>query len=309
MRCAGSTVTLPRLGAVGTHEPTRKLARRVDNGTARILSATVSRTAQRWFVSFTVEVDRAVPDVHARPGSAIGIDLGVKALLTGVDDRGNVVTVAGPKALRSALRALRRASRAHSRTEPGSASRRKSAARLARIHARAASVRSDALHTVTTDLATRYETVVAEDLNVAGMTRNHRLARAIADQGFGQARRMLGYKTTWHGGQLIIAGRWFPSSRTCSGCGTVKAKLALSERTYTCPGCGLSLDRDVNAAANLLTLAASGAESHNASRGTVRPGLAGRVPVKEEPGTATAGQTGTASGQPLAAGQELTHAH
>src|ERR1035441_3384896 len=106
MRCAGSTVTLPRLGAVRTHEPTRKLARRVDNGTARILSATVSRTAQRWFVSFTVEVDRAVPDRHARPGSVIGVDLGVKTLLTGVDDRGNVVTVAGPRALRAAVRNL-----------------------------------------------------------------------------------------------------------------------------------------------------------------------------------------------------------
>jgi putative transposase len=120
---------------------------------------------------------------------------------------------------------------------------------------------------------------------------------------------MLGYKTTWHGGQLIIASRWFPSSRTCSGCAAVKTKLPLSERTYTCPGCGLTLDRDINAAANLLKLAASGAESQNASRGTVRPGPAGHVPVKEEPGTATAGQTGTASGQPLAAGQELTHAH
>jgi putative transposase len=289
--------------------PLAKLARRVDNGTARILSATASRTAQRWFVSFTVEVERTVPDVHARPGSAIGIDLGVKALLTGVDDGGNVVTVAGPKALRSSLRRLRRASRAHSRTERGSASRRKSAARLARIHARAASVRAGALHKTTTDLARRYETVVAEDLNVAGMTRNHRLARAICDQGFGQARRMLGYKTSWAGGQLIIASRWFPSSRTCSGCATVKTKLPLSERTYTCPSCGLDLDRDINAAANLLTLAASGAESQNASRGTARPGPAGRVPVKEEPGTATAGQTGTASGQPLAAGQELTHAH
>ena len=113
MRCAGSTVTLPRLSAVRTHESTRKLARRLDNGTARILSATVSRTAQRWFVSFTAEVERTAPDVHARPGSAIGIDLGVKTLLTGVDDRGNVVTVAGPKAPRSSLRRLRRASRSH----------------------------------------------------------------------------------------------------------------------------------------------------------------------------------------------------
>ena len=91
-------MTLPRLGTIRTHESTRKLARRLENGTARILSATVSRTAQRWFVSFCVEVERAIPERHARPGSAIGVDLGVKTLLTGVDDAGNVITVAGPKA-------------------------------------------------------------------------------------------------------------------------------------------------------------------------------------------------------------------
>jgi len=309
MRCTGTTVTLPRLGTVRTHEPTRKLARRLDAGTGRILSATVSRTAQRWSVSLTVEIERAVPGRHARPGSAIGIDLGVKTLLTGVDGAGNVVTVDGPKALRSSLRRLRRASRAHSRKAKGSANRRKSAARLARVHARVASVRGDALHKATSTLATRYETVVAEDLNVAGMSRNRRLARAISDQGFGQARRMLTYKTIWNGGALIAAGRWFPSSKTCSGCGAVKAKLALSERTYVCTACGLVLDRDVNAAANLLKLAASGAESQNACGGTVRPGLAGHVPLKQEPGTAHAGETGTAAGQLVAAGRELTHAH
>jgi len=309
MRCAGKMVTLPRLGTIATHESARKLARRLENGTARILSATVSRTAQRWFVSFTVEVERAIPERHARPGSAIGIDLGVKTLLTGMDDAGNVVTVDGPKALRSSLRKLRRASRAHSRKAKGSANRRKSAARLARIHARVANVRADALHKATSGLASRYETVVTEDLNVAGMTRNRRLARAIADQGFGQARRMLGYKTTWNGGHLTVVGRFYPSSKTCSGCGAVKTKLALSERTYVCTACGLVLDRDVNAAVNLLKLAASGAESQNACGGTVRPGLAGRVPVKQEPGTALAGETGTASGQLLAAGRELTHAH
>jgi putative transposase len=222
MRCAGSTVTLPRLGTIGTHEPTRKLARKLENGTARILSATVSRTAQRWFVSLTVEVDQAVPAQHARPGSVIGVDLGIKTLLTGADDRGTVVTAEGPQALRSALRRLRRASRAHSRKTRGSANRRKSAAQLARIHARVANVRTDALHKATTGLARRYETVVAEDLNVAGMTRNHRLARAVSDQGFGQARRMLAYKTGWNGGTLILAGRWYPSSKTCSGCGAVK---------------------------------------------------------------------------------------
>jgi putative transposase len=300
MRCAGRAVTLPRLGIIATHESTRKLTRRLENGTARILSATVSRTAQRWFVSFTCEVERAVPVRHARPGSAIGVDLGVKTLLTGADDGGNVVTVDGPRPLRSSLRRLRRASRAHSRKARGSANRRKSVARLARVHARVANIRAGALHQATTALAARYETVVAEDLNVAGMTRNRRLARAVADQGFGQARRMLAYKTAWHGGRLITAGRWFPSSKMCSACGAVKAKLPLSERSYRC-GCGLVLDRDVNAARNLLKLAASGAERVNACGGTVRPGVAGHVPVNQEPGTASAGKTGTATRQREAA--------
>jgi putative transposase len=244
-----------------------------------------------------------------RPGSSIGIDLGVSTLLTGVDDSGNVITVVGPKALRTSLRRLRRASRAHSRKAPGSVNRRKSAARLARIHAKAANARTDALHQATTELARRYETVIAEDLNVAGMIRNRHLARAITDQGLGTARRMLAYKTTWNGGRLIIAGRWFPSSKACSGCGAAKAKLALSERTYRCDRCDLVMDREVNAASNLLHLAASGAGSINACGGTIRPGPAGHVPVKQEPGAARAGKTGTASGQPLAAGRELTHAH
>jgi putative transposase len=134
-----------------------------------------------------------------------------------------------------------------------------------------------------------------EDLNVAGMTRSRRLARAISDQGFGQARRMLACKTSWNGGRLILAGRWYPSSKTCSGCGAVKAKLPLSERAYACTACGLVIDRDANAAVNLLQLAASGAESLNACGGTVRPGPAGHVPVKQEPGTAQAGKAGTAS--------------
>ena len=309
MRCAGSTVTLPRLGKIKTYESTRKLARRLANGSARILSATVSRTAQRWFCSFIVEIQQAIPQRHARPGSAIGIDLGVKTLLTGIDDQDQVVTVAGPKPLSAGLRRLRSASRAHSRKVRGSANRRKSAARLARLHVRVANVRTDALHKATTALARRYETIVAEDLNVAGMGRNRRLARAVADQGFGRARRMLAYKTTWHGGQLIVAGRFYPSSKTCSGCGAVKAKLALSERTYRCDHCGRVLDRDVNAARNLLALAVSGAERLNACGGTARPGTAGHAPLKQEPGTAPAGKTGTASGQPLAAGQKNTHAH
>jgi putative transposase len=301
IRCAGRTVTLPRIGTLCTHEPTRKLGRRLENGTARILSATVTRTAQRWFVSFTIEVDRVMPKRPAAPGSAVGVDLGVKTLLTGVDDAGAVVTVNGPKALGSSLRKLRRASRAHSRNNVGGANRRKHADRLARIHARVTNVRADALHKATTDLAARYETIVAEDLNVTGMLANRRLARAVSDQGFGQARRMLGYKTTWNGGRFVVADRWYPSSKTCSACGWRKPSLTLAERTFTCEVCGLVLDRDENAARNLRDLAASGAESLNACGGTVRPGHAGRVPLKQEPGTASADETGTAARQQEAA--------
>lgn len=135
---------------------------------------------------FTVEIDRTVPQRHARPWAAIGIDLGVKTLLTGVDDGGNVLIVEGAKPLRVSLRKLRRACRTHSRKAPGPANRRKSAARLARIHARIANIRTDILHKATSALAVRYQTVIVEDLNVAGMTRNRHLARSIADQGLGE---------------------------------------------------------------------------------------------------------------------------
>jgi putative transposase len=146
-------------------------------------------------------------------------------------------------------------------------------------------------------LAARYETVAIEDLNVAGMTRNGKLARAITDQGLGTVRRLLGYKTTWNGGTLVLAGRFYPSSKTCSGCGTVKAKLALSERSYQCAACGLVINRDVNAARNLLNLAASGAESLNAREGTIRPRPARHAPPNLEPGPPHGGKTGTAAPQ------------
>jgi putative transposase len=284
-----------------THESTVKLARKTGDGSARILSATVSRTAQRWFVSLTVAVERDEPGQHARQGSAAGIDPGVKTLLTGVDNAGNVIEVAGPKPLRSALRRLRQASRAHSRRQPGPARRRKAAGRLARIHAKVTNVRADALHKATTRLAGRYETVVAEDLNVTGMTASRKMARAVAGQGFGAARRMLGYKTERNGGVLVVADRWYPSGKTCSSCGSVKAKLTLKMRAFACDVCGHTEDRDVNAARNLLSLAASGAERLNARGAAVRPGQAGHAALKREPGTARAGKTGTAAPQGTAA--------
>ncbi len=207
----------------------------------------------------------------------------MKTLITGADDRGNVVSIPGPRPLGTALRKLQRASHTHSRKQPGSANRRKSAARLARIHAKVANVRADVLHKATSMLAASYQTVVAEDLNVAGMVRNRRLARAIFDQGFGQTRRLLAYKTAWNGGAFVLADRFYPSSKTCSACGMVKTKLSLSERIYSCQACGLVIGRDVNAARNLLNLAASGAERLNARGGVVRPGKAGHTSMKQEP--------------------------
>jgi putative transposase len=286
IRCVGTSVMLPRLGVIKTHESTRKLARRLEAGTARIMSATVTRTAHRWFVSFTVQVEKSIPLQHPHPGSSIGIDLGVTTLLTGADSRGAVILAEGPSPLRASMRKLCRASRAHSRKVAGSRNRRKSCARLSRLHARVANIRADALHKATSMFASRYETIVVEDLNVTGMASNRRLARAVMDQGFGQARSLLQYKATWNGGRLIVAECWFPSSKICSGCGSAKTKLNLSERTYRCDKCGLVIDRDVNAARNLLNLAASGAERLNACGGTVRPGHARVIPVNQEPGAA-----------------------
>ncbi|GAA3093136.1 hypothetical protein GCM10020001_005750 [Nonomuraea salmonea] len=133
----------------------------------------------------------------------------MKALLTGVDDGGRLIEVAGPKALRAGLRKLRRLGRTLSRKVKGSNNRRKAADRLARHHARVANVRADALHKATTALAAQYATVVVEDLNVNGMLANRRLARAVADQGFGTARRLLAYKTGWNGGRS-----WWPTAGT-----------------------------------------------------------------------------------------------
>ena len=285
-------VTLPRLGTIHTHESTRKLARHLERQTGRILSATVRLEGGRWFVAFTCEIDRA-EQVLSRPDAVVGVDLGVKELA--VLSTGEVI--ANPRHHRSALRRLRRlnkqlARRIGPRTPDGG--RREASARwattkaaLGEAHARVANQRRNGIHQLTSRLASTYGTVVVEDLNVSGMLANRSLARAVTDAGMGEVRRQLTYKTTWNGGRLVVADRWYPSSKTCSGCGAVKAKLALSERSYACTGCGLVLDRDLNAALNLAALAADVAQScgetQNARGGAVRPGVRARLaPAKRE---------------------------
>ncbi|MGX1673339.1 IS607 family element RNA-guided endonuclease TnpB [Streptomyces sp. NPDC055400] len=261
----GRHVTLPRLGTIRTHEPTGKLLARVQAGTARILSATVRRERGRWFASFQVEVRRDLVRV-ARPEAAVGVDLGVKTLAVMADSTGEIRAVANPGHYDQALKQLRRASRAVSRRQgPDRRTGRKPSKRWEKantarnkVHHRVTNLRADALHKLTTALAAEYGTVVVEDLNVAGMLRNRRLARKIADAGFGEIRRQLTYKTSQrHGTRTITADRWYPSSKTCSGCGAVKAKLPLHVRTYHCDACGLVIDRDDNAARNLAALTAA----------------------------------------------------
>ena len=252
-------VVLPRLGRLKLHESARKLARRLEAGTARIMSATLRRDAGRWFVSFTVAIHREQRTPY-RPGSVVGVDVGITHLA--VLSTGELIP--NPRHLEDAQARLRALGRALSRKQgPDRRTKQKPSkrwsrarARLGRAHARVANLRRDGLHKLTTRLARAHGTIVVEDLNVAGMLRNRRLSRRIADAGFGEIRRQLAYKTCWNGGRLLVADRWYPSSKTCSACGAVKTKLTLAERTYHCTVCGLVLDRDLNAARNLAALAA-----------------------------------------------------
>ncbi|MFE3983422.1 IS607 family element RNA-guided endonuclease TnpB [Nocardia tengchongensis] len=255
-------IRLPRIGLVRTCESTRKLARRIASETARIRSATVSLRAGRWFVSFSVEVDRA-ERVAVCPGSVVGVDLGVKSLAV----LSNGERISNPRCLDRAQQELRRLQRQSARRR-GPDRRRASVpsrrwmqtrARIATLHARVADSLRDGLHKLTTRLVREHGTVVVEDLNVAGMLANRRPARRIADAGFGELRRQLDYKMGWAAGTLHVADRWYPSFKTCSSCGVVKTKLRLGERTFICDHCGFVADPDLNAARNLAGLVTSSA--------------------------------------------------
>ena len=267
---------LPRIGRVHCMED---VAKRV-NG-ARVLRMTISQRAGRWYASLTVEREDK-PVKCAPKGGAVGVDLGVKRLATLSD--GTVVE--NPRYLKKSERKLKKAQRALGRKTKGSNRRAKAKVKVARLHARVANQRQDTMHKLTTWLTRKYSDISIEDLHVAGMVKNHHLAKHIADASFGEFRRQLEYKTARTGAALHVVDRWYRSSKTCSGCGRVKAKLSLSERTYRCDSCGLVLDRDLNAAINI-QVAGSAQETLNAHGGTVRrshpSGCVTLDPVKCEP--------------------------
>jgi putative transposase len=240
----GKCVRIPKLGWVRMREPLRFAG--------RIVSASISRVAGRWYASITVDV-ASTPLPPAENQGAVGVDLGVTNLAT--LSTGEIY--AGPMALRALLDRLRRLSHSLSRKVKGSRNRLKARARLARVHARIAHLRREGLHQLTTSITRRFHTIGIEDLNVKGMLGNRHLARAIADMGFGELRRQLEYKAAWRGGQVVIVDRWYPSSKTCSECGDRLSNLDLAIRHWTCPACGVLHDRDVNAAINLRNVAVS----------------------------------------------------
>jgi putative transposase len=239
----GKRVKLPVIGWVKMREVLRF--------DGKIKSAVVSRTADRWFVSLTVEIEHVAP--IRKNHAVVGVDLGIKALATLSDD---TPPIDSPKALRRNLNRLQRLSRSLSRKVKGSANHLKAKAKLARLHARIANIRNDALHKLTTDLVKRFDTIGIEDLNVRGMMANRHLARAIADVGMSEFRRQLTYKATMHGTRIVVADRWFPSSKRCSNCGHLHADLTLSDREWRCEACGLLHQRDRNSAINLKNFAA-----------------------------------------------------
>ena len=233
----GQRIRLPKIGWVRMREEVRF--------EGKPLSATLSRDANRWFISIPVEMKR--PEPVCESPAPVGIDLGVSTALT----LSTGEKIDSPKPLKKDLQRMKRRSRQHSRKQKGSANRRKSAARLVKLHARIAYIRQDFLHKTTTELTQRFGLIGIEDLNVKGMMANATLSRAISDIGFYEFRRQLEYKTALSGGTVVVVDRWFPSSKTCSACGGYHESMPLSVREWTCAHCGAEHDRDVNAALNI----------------------------------------------------------
>ncbi len=253
------SVTLPRIGTLRVHDDTRRLRRMIAKDRAKVLYATISRGAGRWWISITIQAADLHPAARHQPRAEgdtsgwVGVDRGLTALVVAATANGEErLRVQGaPRAWRSESRRVRRLSRAVARKQKGSAGRALTGARLARQHARVRARRQHLLHQVSNALVKTHDRLVLEDLNIAGMLTNHHLAAAISHAAWAELARQITYKQAWHGGQLLLADRWYPSSKRCSSCRHLRSDLALGERTYRCARCGLVINRDLNAAANL----------------------------------------------------------
>jgi putative transposase len=233
-------VRLPIIGWIRTYEKLRFIG--------KIMSATVSRIADRWFISILVEMENPFRQVQNQ--DCVGIDLGISTFAT-LSDGTKIESV---KALKRNLKLLKIRQRNASRKVKGSKNRAKANAKVAKLHYKIASIRNDMLYKTSTMLTSRFGRIAIEDLNVSGMLQNHCLARSIADQGFSEFRRQLEYKSKFRGGEIAVVNRWFASSKICSDCGVKNTKLTLSDRNWQCE-CGSLHDRDINAAKNIKSYA------------------------------------------------------
>jgi putative transposase len=233
---AGKTIKIPTLGTFRLFEPLE----------CSLISQTftISKEGNRWFVSFCVDAER----LPVQPAEdSVGIDVGIKSFAT--LSKGQVFDA--PKPLKQAKTKLATLQRQASKQVKGSRNQRKTYNKIRQLHARIARIRLDFLHKLTTDLAKTFKLIKIENLNVKGMMANHKLAGAISDLGFYEFKRQLDYKCRMYGARLVLVDQWFPSTKTCSNCGS-KKDMPLSVRTFDCPACGISLDRDFNASVNIL---------------------------------------------------------
>lgn len=231
-------IQLPRLGKIKLFEKDYLPK------DSKILSATVSKRADRWFVSIQVEEEYKE---KSQGNGTIGVDLGIKTLATCSDG----TTYENPKALKKNLKKLKRKQRQLSRKKKGSKNREKAKNKLSKLHYRISNIRKDCLHKATSEIIQKNNVIILEDLKISNMIKNHKLAQAISDVGMYEFKRQVEYKSIWNRRLVIYADQYFPSSRQCSCCGHKKDKLGLGERTYSCSNCGMNMDRDLNAAKNL----------------------------------------------------------
>jgi putative transposase len=247
-------LTLPVIGTLRSKENTRRLERLLTKGRARVLSMTLSEQGARLFVSVTTIVART-PRNPSEPTARCGIDLGIGAewaVVAHADD--TIERISHPAPWAAVQQQRRRVARQASRRIVGSRGHRQARAKQAALDRRAANLRRESIHTLTTRLARRYGKIVVEDLDVAAMARGmgrRAFRRSVYQAGLGRVRPTLAYKTSWAGGQLVVADRWFASSKTHHGCGGYLADLSLGQRVWACPVCGQLVDRNANAARNL----------------------------------------------------------
>ncbi len=249
-------LTLPVIGTVRTHENTRRIERLIRAGRARVLAISLRRNGTRLDASVRVLVQRPQQPKVAHPQSRVGVDVGVRRLATVATSAGTVIEqVENPRPLDAALRELRQLCRARSRCTKGSRQYRERTTQISRLHRRVNDVRTHHLHVLTTRLAKTHGQIVVEGLDAAGMLRQKGLSgararrRGLSDAALGTPRRHLSYKTGWYGSQLVVADRWFPSSKTCHACGHVQ-DIGWAEH-WKCDACSATHQRDDNAALNL----------------------------------------------------------